>query len=479
MESLEQRMLLSGATTIAPLLGSVTAAAATASASSPFTPANVRSAYGVDRISFGSSIVVSPPTLGFRASAIQRAIAGDGAGQTIAIIDSLDDPNILADANYFSSTYGLPQFNSIPGGPTLQVLNEDGGTTLPTPAVRLAVGSDWTLEESLDVQWAHAIAPRANIIVFEASGANPDDLIAHAVNTARNWPGVSVISMSWGGAEFAGETSYDSYFTTPTGHQGVTFVASTGDAGSPGEYPAASPNVVAVGGTTLTLASSSGGYGGESGWAGSGGGQSPFEYEPAYQHSVQAIGARTTPDVSMLADPSPGVWIYDSWTEGPGWYAIGGTSLSCPMWAGLIAIANQGRGFLYGYGSLDGPTQTLPALYVKAMSSGDFNDITTGSNGGYTAQGGYDMVTGLGSPRSASLEADLASVPPPKTVTGVYPPPTILAAYDLAIVAAARTAFDSFPSSPKFSTTLLASIDLSRGDLFDAGPGRTSELLWP
>jgi subtilase family serine protease len=105
------------------------------------------------------------------------------------------------------------------------------------------------------------------------------------------------------------------------------YLASTGDAGSPGEYPAASHNVVAVGGTTLTLASSSGGYGGETGWAGSGGGVSPFEYEPAYQHSVQAIGARTTPDVSMLADPSPGVWIYDSWIEGPGWYAIGGTSL--------------------------------------------------------------------------------------------------------------------------------------------------------
>ena len=170
--------------------------------------------------------------------------------------------------------------------------------------------------------------------------------------------------MSWGFPEFSGETAYDKYFTTP----GITYVAASGD--SPGvEYPAASPDVVAVGGTTLAL-SSSGGYGSETAWDDSGGGYSQYEAEPAYQESVQTTGQRSTPDVAFDANPNTGVEIYFTPASGGGgwqttqqgsWEAVGGTSLGTPAWAAIIAIADQGRAA--GPGSLDGSTQTLPALY--------------------------------------------------------------------------------------------------------------------
>src|SRR6202041_323481 len=190
----------------------------------PINPAQMRAAYGVNQIMFGNT-------------------AGTGAGQTIAIVDAYNDPKIIADANSFSSNFGLPQFNAS-GGPTLQVLNETGGTSLPSNSSP----GGWDIEESLDVEWAHTIAPQANIILFEASSASYFDLLS-AVQTAAATPGVSAVSMSWGGGEFSGETSYDSTFLTPSGHQGVTFLASTGDDGTPAGYPALSPDVVAVGGT--------------------------------------------------------------------------------------------------------------------------------------------------------------------------------------------------------------------------------------
>ena len=129
------------------------------------------------------------------------------------------------------------------------------------------------VETALDVEWAHAIAPAANIVLVEAQ---PDlnDLFS-AVSFASQLPGVSVVSMSWGTGEFSGETAYDSVFTTPAGHNGVTFVASSGDSGTT-EYPSASPNVLSVGGTTLNV-TSQGNYVSETGWSGSGTGYSPYE----------------------------------------------------------------------------------------------------------------------------------------------------------------------------------------------------------
>ena len=234
--------------------------------------------------------------------------------------------------------------------------------------------SGWAAEESLDVEWAHAIAPGANILVVEAKSQSIQDLLA-AVDTARNTPGVVAVSMSWGFNETPNETSYDSHFTTPAGHTGITFVASSGDSGTMAgaSYPAASPNVLSVGGTTLIL-SSSGAYQSESAWIDSGGGYSQYEKEPSYQAAIQTTGFRATPDVAFDADPNTGVPVYQTqpYSGQPTVEYVGGTSLGAPAWAAIVAIADQGRA-LEGKGSLDGPTQTLPTLY--SLPSADFHAV--------------------------------------------------------------------------------------------------------
>jgi subtilase family serine protease len=219
--------------------------------------------------------------------------------------------------------------------------------------------------------------------------------------------------MSWGGDESSNETTTDSTFTTPIGHPGVTFLASTGDSGSPGMYPAYSPNVVAVGGTTLHV-SSSGTYESETAWSDSGGGVSSYEPAPAFQAGL-GYGGRATPDVAYDADPNTGIYVYDSYIGG--WYVFGGTSAGSPQWAGLIALVDQGRA-AEGAGPLNGATQLLPALY--SLSSADFHDITTGSAGGNSAKPGYDLVTGLGSPVANRLIPDLVTVDSSNTAS---PPP--------------------------------------------------------
>src|SRR5262249_28626273 len=149
----------------------------------------------------------------------------------------------------------------------------------------------------------HAIAPGANILVVEARSQSLPDLLA-AVDAARHTPGVVAVSMSWGFTETPGETSYDSTFTTPAGHAGITFVAARGDSGpgSGAEYPASSPQVLAVGGTSLNL-DIQGNYLSETAWTSGGGGYSAFEAEPAYQRAVQTTGRRSTPDVAFDGDP--------------------------------------------------------------------------------------------------------------------------------------------------------------------------------
>ena len=206
----------------------------------------------------------------------------------------------------------------------------------------------------------------------------------------------------------------------------MTFVASTGDYGAADpEYPAFSPNVVAVGGTSLTL-NADGSYNSETGWGynsaamgtfiGSGGGISLYEPEPAYQQSVQSTGGRTTPDVSLVADPATGAWIADPYNLNPSnpFEIVGGTSLSAPAWAGLLALVNQGRAAA-GESTLDSssPTQTQQALYILPQS--DYNVIASGNNG-YTAESGYNLVTGLGTPVANLLVPNLVSYQGPRNV---------------------------------------------------------------
>jgi subtilase family serine protease len=375
-----------------------------------YTPDQIRTAYGF----YG----VTDPVTGSAFGTDAAYNADAGRRQTIAIVAITNDPNILSDANFFSSTFHLPQFNTgpAPSHPSLTVVNENGSTTgLPTQ-----VSGSWSGEIAEDVELAHAIAPQADILLVESNSTFLKDLIP-AINTARSWPGVTAVSMSWGGSEFPGISSYDKYLTTPAGHPGVTFTAATLDNGAyyhnqftAAYWPAVSPNALAVGGTTLRL-DSQGHVLSETGWAASGGGLSRFESQPAYQRGVvtQSTTQRTNPDVAYNADFATGYAIYDTvpFLGQTGWFDAGGTSAGAPQWAALVALADQLRA-AHGLPALDGPSQTLYALYQMAAPATYgtyFNDITTGNNG-YPAGPGYDLVTGLGTPRAAAVVQGLAGV---------------------------------------------------------------------
>jgi subtilase family serine protease len=297
-----------------------------------------------------------------------------GAGTTIAIVDAYDDPTVINDLSVFSSQYGLTPVSFAEHKMS------------PPPGAN----SGWALEISLDVQWAHAIAPNATILLVEASSNSFTDLL-NAVSYAANQPNVVAVSMSWGGNDFVGENSFDSYFVK----SGVTFFASSGDNGAGVIWPASSPNVVAVGGTTLNL-NPDGSFNSETAWSGSSGGVSTIEPEPSFQlaYGVQGLGGhRGVPDVSYNGDPNTGVLVYDStpYQGGAGWWVVGGTSAGSPQWAAIQAL---------------GRSVSNANVYVDAKSAGYgsyFRDITSGSNGLYSAGLGYDLVTGVGSPLTTNF----------------------------------------------------------------------------
>ncbi len=405
LEHLEDLVLLSGITMEPTHLLSSNPIKAQASGSTPsgLSPAQVRQAYGFNAITFQNGTV-----------------AGTGAGETIAIVDAFDDPSIASDLTVFDQQYNLPTANLVKVG----INSRDQASTTSFPKA----DSGWAGEIELDVEWAHAIAPSAKIVLVEANSDSLTDLL-NAVNYARNYSGVVAVSMSWGSSEFSGESSYDSDFTTPSGHVGVTFFASSGDSGSPAIWPALSTHVVAVGGTTLST-DSQGDYLGETGWSGSGGSLSTSLSQPSYQSGlvihngssvISANGKRSGPDVSYDADPNTGFAVYGTYGWG-GWAEVGGTSDAAPQWAALMAIADQGRA-LAGESSLDGYTQALSALYK--LPSTDFHDITSGSNGGYSAGAGYDLVTGRGTPIANLVVRDLVGS---SGSSGNTQPPTIATA---------------------------------------------------
>jgi subtilase family serine protease len=376
IEMLESRCFLSAQGVATPQYQVIHPASVTNPDPIGFTPAQIRAAYGFDQVAY------------------------TGAGQTIAIIDAYNDPNIVADTAKFSQQFGLPQFN-VPGGPTLRVESQTGSTTaLPR------TDADWAQEIALDVEWAHAIAPGANILLVEANSDNFPDLLM-ATNHAKVQPAVSVISMSWDGDEFRGETSWDPAFLARRGHISQTFVAAAGDDGAPAEWPAVSPFVLSVGGTSLTL--TDGAYASESGWSDTSGGVAQFEGEPSFQTHVQSTGSRAAPDVAFDGDPDTGVAVYNSVpnSAGTGWAEIGGTSAGAPQWAALIALADQGRA-LRGLGTLSNAQSILYTLPAT-----DYHDITLGGNGVYPAGPGYDAVTGLGTPQANLVIQHLVGGVPP------------------------------------------------------------------
>jgi subtilase family serine protease len=326
---------------------------------------------------------------------------GDGTGQTVAVVDAYGDPNIVGDVNQFSAQFGLPQTCS--GGTAsgcfhLTVDAVDGaGTGTPDP--------DWGLEMSMDVEWIHAVAPQASIVLVESAEGDFSSLFQAVDAAAQLKP--DAISMSWGiGGEFLDETYYDHFCQLADS----VCVVSTGDAGHPGSYPAYNPATVAVGGTTLNL-TSDGTVTSETAWSDSGGGQSYVEPTPAYQASV-APGGRGIPDVSYDANPATGVAVYDSFAyQGQsGWFQVGGTSLGAPSWAAILAATDQLRDTAGEPRLTSAGDAAQQAIYASA---GGLGQILTGSNGSCptmcTAGPGYNFVTGLGSPRTG-LDAALAAV---------------------------------------------------------------------
>ena len=338
----------------------------------PYSPIQVRHAYGVDQL------------------------GATGSGQKIGIVDAYGDPSIQTDLNNFCSHYRI-------SSTTVQIIYPQGKPRFGN--------SGWALETALDVEWAHAIAPDATIILSVAKSASLSDLLG-AVDAAVS-AGATVISMSWGAQEAAGINAYDSHFQAP----GVMYVASSGDSGELAapyevEWPASSQFVVGVGGTTLYLDASGnrispgGTTPSETAWSGSGGGLSSVYGQPAYQIGWQNFGPRCVPDVAFLADPNTGVGV----AYGQYLYEVGGTSAGAPQWAALIALANSVR----ASGTVGGNTDiySVAGTPGSAHYSATFFDIISGSNGGDPddpAGTGYDLVTGLGSPVAAGLVNALAS----------------------------------------------------------------------
>ena len=321
--------------------------------SSPYgySPAKMRHAYGFDQIT------------------------GNGAGQTIGIVDAYGSSSIQTDLNHFCATFGLP-------ATTVRIYYPQG---VP------GHNNGWALETSLDVEWVHAIAPGARIVLVVAKSASLNDLL-NAVDYAVA-VGAKQVSMSWGGSEFWSEGYYDYHFN----RSGVTFLASSGDGGAGVMWPAVSPYVVGVGGTHLVL-DAYGNVTSETAWSESGGGVSTYESRPAYQNTWQGASNRGVPDVSYDADPYTGVPVYMSNYYGStGWFTVGGTSIGAPQWAALFALVNSAR--TYSISSADVGLYSLG----KTNYSWDYRDTTYGNNGSYVARPYYDYVTGLGSPRANHL----------------------------------------------------------------------------
>ena len=397
-----------------------------------------------------------------------------GRGKTIAVIDSFGSATIANDLNNFSTQFGLPHLcgeagvTCTAGMPTFTILQVQGSPPPNPPPPNNGTGQEnhnlWAVEVSLDVEWAHAIAPEANIILVtvptaEILGVQGFSQMMNAVQYVVDHHLADVISMSLGAGEgtFSGTASLlnlrKALIDAQTNH--VTVLASSGDGGTSNvlkvptktpnlipypsvEWPASDPLVPAVGGTYLCTDATTGttvdsvsppaacqanpGVR-EVGWIDSGGGYSILFPRPAFQNTLppsstfvgSSVGApgpnfnmRGVPDIAFQASARTGTLVYDS-GEG-GWFIVGGTSCSAPQWAGLIAIADQIAGHDLGY--------INPALYqiaaTPAKYAADFFDVTVGNNQttsipGYSASTGWDAITGLGIPNAANLLPDLAT----------------------------------------------------------------------
>jgi len=308
-----------------------------------------------------------------------------GAG-VIVIVDAFHYPTALNDFNVFAAQFGLPQE---PSTDPLNANNQVFQVVYANGKPRNNCG--WAQEAALDIEWAHAMAPNAKIVLVEAK-TNSFANLFQAVDVGSAIANAQEVSMSWGGSEFSSEAGNDSHFT----HPGIVYFAASGDTGGATIYPGVSPNVVSAGGTRINR-DNAGNFLSETGWSGSGGGPSKYELRPSYQDIIQTIvgNARGVPDYSFDADPNTGVSVFDSTScQGiSGWLVFGGTSVSSPSLAGIVNSA----------GSNTSSTAELSLLYQSVgnngsmINSSNFRDILSGTAGSFSAMTGWDFVTGIGS----------------------------------------------------------------------------------
>jgi subtilase family serine protease len=313
-----------------------------------------------------------------------------GIGRTLAIVDAFAEPNLAADLGHFNDTFKLTPMYGTPGHAACSV------AAGPHPCLEIdnlgtTKNADWSIEADLDTQWAHATATGADIVVVNAKDDSERGFANALEAVAAKHPDVT--SMSWGGGEFTRETDWDGSIFSK-GH----FVAASGDDGTGSSFPAASPDVLSVGGTSLKLDAAGNRISDEVAWSGSGGGASEYEARPLYQKKsvldLLALTPRLIPDVALNADPVDGYSVYN----GEHWLKVGGTSASAPQWAAMLllgkSIPSNNKLYHLGFG---------------ADNKSYFTDITNGSNGSCgtlcQARSGYDTVTGLGTPHVDKLSA--------------------------------------------------------------------------
>ncbi len=301
-----------------------------------------------------------------------------GGKGTIVIVGAYDDTTIENDLATFDKQFNLPDCTT-----------KNGCFTKHKMSSSVKADSGWAMETSLDIEWAHAIAPKAKIMLVEATTPSGANLLS-AVDYAAKVSDASAISMSWGGGEFPEETTMDSHFVSKSG---APFFASSGDDGTGASWPASSPNVIGVGGTSLSL-NSNGTLKKQTAWSGSGGGISAYEKEPNFQSGYnipKAGGMRAIPDVAYDADPASGFPI----VRNGKWYTVGGTSAGAPQWA---AIASLGSG---------ANNANFYSDKASANNAAYLTDVSSGTNGscGYVcaARKNYDYVTGLGTPNAVKF----------------------------------------------------------------------------
>jgi RHS repeat-associated protein len=307
-----------------------------------------------------------------------------GYGRTVGIVDAYDDPNVESDLATYRSFYNLPPCTTANG--CFRRVAQDGSTNYPAPA---PATNNWAAETALDVDMVSATCPNCRIVLVEANSDANSDLLT-AVDEAVSL-GVNAVNMSWGAGEYPSETSDDFHFV----HSGIAFVASSGDYGyGPTIWPAASPNVFAVGATDLNTDANGNWY--ETAWAGSTSGCSLYEPKPSYQLDGGCT-TRTTTDISAVGGTALSMYLtypQNGWSTG--WQGAGGTSASAPIVAGILVLAPQDTAATSGPGVWYSSAYTPGAFSVNDVVSG-----ATGNCGGYylcTAGPGYDGPTGLGTP---------------------------------------------------------------------------------